>query len=156
MYFKQYSQIQSFDCLPYSSGYGLKYQVSISKRPICILSMYFTFVICSCSFSKAAVVGSISAYLRKTALYYMHFWLFRSNLRFLNVINFVMPSLLVSSDFSVWAIRQKISDHRPFFPSFEIRHLLAVRQVESRRHDSTPRHLKRASIVNIRLPRKVF
>ncbi len=30
MYFKQYSQIQSFDCLPYSFGKGLKYQVSIS------------------------------------------------------------------------------------------------------------------------------
>lgn len=63
MYFRQYSQIHSLLCLPYSSGYGLKYHVSISNLPICILSMYLTFVICSCSFSKAAVVGSISAYL---------------------------------------------------------------------------------------------
>jgi len=47
MYLRQNSQIHSLVCLPYSSGYGEKYQVSISYLPICTLSMYFTFVICS-------------------------------------------------------------------------------------------------------------
>lgn len=46
MYFKQYSQTQSFGCLPYSSGNGEKYHVSISYFPNCTLSIYLTFVIC--------------------------------------------------------------------------------------------------------------
>lgn len=54
MYFKQYSHRYNVFTLPYSSGYGEKYHVSISKCPIRSVSMYFTFVIASCSFSNAA------------------------------------------------------------------------------------------------------
>lgn len=55
MYFKQYSHKYNVFTLPYSSGYGEKYHVSISKWPILRVSMYFTLVIASCSFSSAAV-----------------------------------------------------------------------------------------------------
>lgn len=53
MYFKQNSHMYSLSHFANSSGYGEKYQVSISYCPNSIIFTFFTFVISSCSFSAA-------------------------------------------------------------------------------------------------------